>query len=357
MKINRKLGALLLGMAMSTVGFAGCSSDTQTASGDEGGSKELNIICWSEYIPDDVIADFEAETGVQINMTTYNASDEMLAKVQSSSKDTYDMIVAPAVNTTILRNQDVITELDVDKIPNVSNIDPLYMSTPNDPENKYSVPYLYTSGVIAVNTDIIKDEITSYEDLLRPEYKDSIVVVEDTRTVVSMALIAQGYDINDISDESLAGAKEYLMALKPNIHAFNGSSPKTLLLNEECAIGLIYGGECALAMDSNPAIVGIYPKEGIYFETDMMMKTKEAKNPENVEKFINYLCDGEVSAKVSTYFPYINPNKAAKEFLTEEFLSNNIKNIPDEEIKGAKQMKDIGDDITKIVDLWTAFKN
>ena len=359
MKINKKLGALLLGMVMTTVGFAGCSAETTSGEniGDAGNSKELNIICWSEYIPDEIIADFEAETGVQINITTYNASDEMLAKVQSSAPDTYDMIVGTGVNTSILKEQDMIAELDVDKIPNITNIDPIYMSTPNDPDNKYGVPYLYTSGVIAVNTDVIKDEITSYEDLLRPEYKDSIVIIEDTRTVVAMALLAKGFDINDVSDEALGGAKDYLMALKPNIHAFNGSSPKTLLLNGECPIGLIYGGECAIAMDQNPAIVGIYPEEGIYFETDMMMKTKGAKNPDNVEKFINYICDAEVSAKVSTFFPYINPNKAAREFMSEEFLSNNIKVIPDEEVKGAQTLKDIGDDITKIVDLWTEFKN
>lgn len=344
---------ITMGISVMVLCFfmAGCGG--KSGAGEAG---EVNIICWSEYLPDEVITDFEKETGIKVNMTTFNSADEMLAKVQSSAKGTYDMIIAPGVTTAIMAKQGILTELEQTKIPNRKNIDPLYMSTPNDPDNKYSIPYLYTSVVIAVNTDVIKDDIKSYKDLLNPAYKDSIVTIEDARTVVSVAMIAEGYDGNNTSAEALSAAESYLNQLKPNIHAFNGDSPKTLMLNGECPIGLIYGGECALAMDENPAIIGIYPKEGIYFETDMMMKTKDAKNPDNVEPFINYICDAQVSAKISTYFPYINPNKAAKEYLSEDFLNNNIKNIPEEDVKNSKSITDIGDEINKIVDLWTKFK-
>lgn len=354
----KKLAILLMSSIIGICCMTGCGAGSGNASsaGTVGSVGEVNIICWSEYLPDEVVADFEKETGIKVNMTTYTSSDEMLAKVQSSAPGTYDLLISPGMTTAILAKQGVLAELDKSKIPNYDNIDPIYMSTPNDPENKYSVPYLYTSVVIAVNTDEIKDEIKSYKDLLNPAYKDLIVTVEDARTVVSMAMIANGYDGNDTSDEALVAAESYLNELKPNIHAFNGESPKTLMLNGECPIGLIYGGECALAMDENPAIVGIYPEEGIYFETDMMMKTKDAKNPDNVEPFINYICDAQVSAKVSSYFPYVNPNKAAKEYLPEEFLNNNIKNIPEEAVENSKPLTDIGDELNKIVDLWTKFK-
>lgn len=349
----RKLAMLLVGSIIGFCCMTGCNGSSGAGSSEAG---EVNVICWAEYLPDDVIADFEQETGIRVNMTTYTSSDEMLAKVQSSAPGTYDMIISPGMTTAILAKQGVLAELDKSKIPNSENIDPIYLSTPNDPENKYSVPYLYTSVVIAINTDVIKDEIKSYSDLLKPEYKDLIVTIEDPRTVVSMAMMAKGFDANATDAAALTAAEEYLNALKPNIHAFNGESPKTLMLNEECPIGLIYGGECALAMDENPAIVGVYPEEGIYFETDMMMKTKDAQNPDNVDAFINYICDGEVSAKISSYFPYVNPNKAAKEYLSEEFLSNDIKNIPEEAVKNSKPLTDIGDELNKIVDLWTKFK-
>lgn len=346
-KLRKVIGSMLL-VSISSLGLYGCGNSTP--------KREINLICWSEYLPQEVLNGFEKETGIKVNVTTYSASDEMLAKVQSSAKGTYDMIIGTSVNTAILSSQGLLAELDYSKIPNYSNINPIFTSTLNDPDNKYSIPYLYTTVVIAVNKDLVQDDIKSYEDLLDSKYEDSMVVIEDSRTVVSIALLAKGYDPNDTSDEALAAAEEYLNALKPNIHAFNGDSPKTLMLNEECAIGLIYGGECALAMDENPSIVGIYPEEGTYFETDMMMKTKDAKNPDDVETFINYLCDAEVGAEIAKAFPYVTPNEGAKAYLDEAYLSNNVKNMPEEEIVKGKATTDLGDDLSKIVDLWTKFK-
>lgn len=347
-KIFNKIVAIVATTVFMGTCLIGCGSSSS--------DKELNLICWSEYLPDSVLTNFEEETGIRINLTTFTTADEMLAKVQSAAEGTYDMIIAPQVNTSILESEGMLEKLDKDKIENISNIDEMYLGNELDPNNDYSIPYLYTSLVIAVNTDVIKDDIKSYQDLLNPEYKDQMVIVEDARTIVTASLRAEGYDVNDTSDEALSAAEEYMNKLKPNIHAFNGDSPKTLLLNGECSIGLIYGGECALAMDENPSIVGIYPEEGCYYEMDVMMKTKGAKNPDNVEEFMNYILDGKVGAEIAEAFPYISPNKAAKEYLDEKYLSNNIKNPPAEEIAKAKQLKDLGDDLTKIVDLWNKFK-
>jgi spermidine/putrescine transport system substrate-binding protein len=353
----KKLMSSIILVSMVITSLVGCGASNNTSTnGSSSGSKELNVICWSEYLPDEVLKGFEDKYGVTVNMTTYSDPDEMLAKVKSSGEGTYDMIVGPAQNIQILKSQDLIQKLDTSKIENFKNIDEQYLDEPNDPENEYSIPYLGTSIVIAVNTDKIKDDIKSYQDLLNPKYKDTMVVVEDARPIVGIGLIANDYKINDTSDDGLKKAEEFLTQLKPNIHAFNGDSPKTLLLNGECSLGLIYGGECALAVKENPAIKAVYPQEGIYFTFDMMMKTNGAKNSDNVDLLINYILDPEVSATISNNFPYVNPNKAAKDILGDEFKNNKIVNIPSEEIKKSQGLQDIGENVSKIVDLWTKFK-
>lgn len=353
MKKNIKRIIAAIAMSIMMISCVGCGSSSTSA---DGKSKEVNLICWSEYLPDDVIESFEKEYGVNINMTTFSAPDEMLAKLQSSAEGTYDMIIGPVKDVPALKSEGVIDKLDTGKIENYKNIDLSYLGNINDPNNEYSIPYLSASVVIAVNTDVIKDNITSYEDLLNPKYKDSMVIIEDSRAVTAMALLAKGYDVNDCSDEALNAAGEYLTALKPNIHAFNGDSPKTLLINGECSLGLVYGAECALAQEENPAIKGIYPKEGPYFDSDVMMETKGGKNSENAELLMNYILDAKVSAEISKAFPYINPNKAAKEYLDEDYLNNELKNVPKEQLDKAKPLKDLGDNSSKIVDLWTKFK-
>ena len=268
----KKLITLILVVELCTSVFTGCKSSS-------GGSKEVNIICWTEYIPQETFDNFEKETGVKVNVTYYSSADEMLAKVTTSAKDTYDVIMCGTSHYTPFLKDGIIEEIDKSKLTNIGNISDEFLKSESDPEGKYGIPYMGANAVIAVNTDVIKDEITSYQDLLNPAYKDSIVVIDDARAVVGMASMAQGYDINDTSDESLAAASQYLEELKPNIHAY-----------------------------------------------------------------------------ISTVFPYFNPNSAAIEFLDESFLSNPIKNMPEEERTKIVYMKDIGDDMTKIVDIWNNLK-
>jgi spermidine/putrescine transport system substrate-binding protein len=357
----KKFMAIIVIGTMAAATLIGCGSSTKSASTSSnssgvGGSKELNVICWSEYLPDDVIKGFEEKYGVTVNLTTFTDPDEMLAKMKSGAKGTYDMIIGPAQDIQTLKSQDLIQKIDTSKIENYKNLDEQYLKESNDPKNEYSIPYLGTSILIAVNTDKIKDDIKSYKDLLNPKYKDTMVVVEDARPIVGVALMANGYKINDTSDDGLKKAEDYLTQLKPNIHAFNGDSPKTLLLNGECSLGLVYGGECALANEQNPAIKVIYPQEGTYFTFDMMMKTNEAKNSENADLLMNYILDPKVSAIISKNFPYVNPNKAARDVLGDEFKNNIIENIPEAEMKKSQGLVDIGDNVSKIVDIWTKFK-
>lgn len=345
----KKLFALLLAMMLSVSLMTGCKNGS-------GESKEVNLICWTEYVPQELLDNFEKDTGIKVNVTYYSSADEMLAKVTSSAKDTFDVIMNGTSYYNAFTKDGIIEEIDKTKLKNIGNISEEFLKSESDPEGKYGIPYMGANAVIAVNTDVIKDDIKGYKDLLNPAYKDSMVIIDDARAVVGMACMAEGYNINDTSDESLAAATKYLDELKPNIHAYNGDSPKTLLINGECSIGLIYGAECALAMDENPAIKGIYPEEGVYFGFDELSIAKEGKNKENAYKLIDYILDGKNSALISKTFPYFNPNTAALQYLDQAFLDNPIKNMPESERGKIVYMQDIGDDMTKVVDIWTKLK-
>ncbi|MEE0955560.1 MAG: spermidine/putrescine ABC transporter substrate-binding protein [Eubacterium sp.] len=365
-KFHRFFTPLFLMLTLSFGLLAGCGSSgssgsssvaSGSAAADTGsGSKELNIICWSEYLPQEIVDAFTEETGIKVNITTFNSPDEMLAKVTNSPKGTYDYIIGPENYCPIFSKQGLLQELDKSKIPNSANIDKKYLGRENDPDNTYTYPYMFASAVIAYNSDVIKDDITSYADLLKPEYKDSMVVIEDSRAVCSMAAMAGGFDVNDTSDEALASIEKYLTDLMPNIHAFDGASPKTLLINGECSIGLIYGAEALLAQKEVPSIKVAYPEEGVYLGSDSMMITKDGKNQDNAYQFYNYILDGKVSAQISEIFPYINPNDAAIKELGDDFSNNILTNPPEDVVARACTLIDIGDEASKIVDLWTKIK-
>ncbi len=352
---NARGTALLLAACLLT----GCgSAGGNTAEGgneETEGGKEVNVICWTEYLPQEVLDSFESKTGIRVNMTTYTSPDDMLAKVQTAKEGTYDLIIAPENYVTIFSGQGILAQMDKNKLSHFGNINEAYLGRKNDPENTYSVPYMFASAVIAVNTDVIQDEITSYEDLLKEEYADKIVVIEDSRAVYSMAAMATGFEANDTSDAALNAVEDYLTALLPNIHAFDGDSPKTLMINGECPIGLIYGAEALLAQQENPAIQCYYPEEGVYLGSDSIMVTKDG-NTETAYLLADYILDGQVSAGISEIFPYINPNSAAVEALGGDYKNNILTNPPADVMQRACTVMDIGDETGKIVELWTKIK-
>ena len=148
--------------------------------------KVLNVLNWSSYIPDEVIRDFEKESGIKVNYSTYSSNEELLAKISSSKEGTYDLIFPSDYMIEIMINRNMLEELDTSKLTNFNNINKEYLGLYFDKENKYSLPFLYATVVLAVNREYIKDDISSYKDLINKKYKNDIVLIDDQRIIISI---------------------------------------------------------------------------------------------------------------------------------------------------------------------------
>ncbi|MCX6961218.1 MAG: extracellular solute-binding protein, partial [Verrucomicrobia bacterium] len=141
--------------------------------------------------------------------------------------------------------------LDHSKIPNLKNIDPQFLNQAFDPGNKFSVPFMAGTVGIVVNTDLVKDDIRGYADVFKPENKGKIVILDDAREIVTWALLANGLNINQITDKSLNKIKPTLEQWLPLVKVYDSDSPKTALLNGDVAIGVVWGGEVAILANNN----------------------------------------------------------------------------------------------------------
>lgn len=292
----KKIGCLLVLMVFV---LTGCTNDDD--------KQVVNVLNWSSYIPDSVLRDFEKEYNIKVNYGTYSSNEELLAKITSSKEGTYDVIFPSDYMVELLKSKKLLEKLDMSKIPNYQNINKTFLNQSYDYNNEYSLPFLSTIVVIAVNRDHLKDDITSYRDLLRAEYKNNIVMLDDQRIVIGLALLARGYEMNDTSLEGLKWAKDWLLSLKDNIKAYDSDSPKTFFITEEADIGVLWNAEAEIAKTENPNIEIIYPEEGHAISTDNYTIVKGSKNKENAYKFINYLLRSDVNKKIVDEYPYISP--------------------------------------------------
>ena len=267
----------------------------------------VNVLNWSSYIPDSVLRDFEKEYNVKVNYGTYSSNEELLAKITSSKEGTYDVIFPSDYMTELLISKGLLEKLDKHNIPNYKNINEMFLNQSYDYNNEYSLPFLSTIVVIAVNRDHIKDSITGYNDLSREKYKNDIVLLDDQRIVIGLALLAKGYNMNETSTSALMEAKNWLLSLKKNIKAYDSDSPKTFFITEEADVGILWNAEAEIAQAENSNIEIIYPKEGHAISTDNYTIVKGSRNKENAYKFINYLLRSDVNKKIVDEYPYISP--------------------------------------------------
>lgn len=325
-----------------------------------GGAKKngtLNLFIWTEYIPDSVIEGFEKETGIDVQMQTFSSNEEMLAKVQGSNPGTYDIVVPSDYMVENMISQDMLTELDKSKLTNLGNLDPAYLNPSYDPESKYSVPYMGGAGVVIYNKNMVEPgaDFTDYDELFKPAYNNSIVVLDDFRSIIGITALSMGYDFNETDETRLGEIKQKMLALKPNIKSFDSDSPKTLMITEETSVGLMWSGEAALALAENENLDIAFPKKGMYLFLDNLCITKDAKNEDSAYKFIDYVLKAQVNKEISTEFPYLNPNAAGVALMDDAYKNNKAICIPPEEIKKGYYVKNIGKTVDLYSEIWAEF--
>lgn len=326
---------------------AGCSNNED---------RVINVLNWSSYIPNSVVEDFEKETGIIVNYSTYSSNEELLAKVSSAKEGTYDLIFPSDYMIEIMKSRNLIDMIDLTKLSNLNNINKTYMNLNYDKNNEYSIPFIAATTVIAVNRDKIKDNITSYNDLLNPNYKGEIVLIDDQRIIIGMGLLANGYNMNSINDSELESAKDWLLKLKSNLKAYDSDSPKNFLITEEASIAVLWNAEAALAKQENPNIEIIFPKEGIALSIDNFAIPKGAKHKDDTYLFIDYILRGDVMKRIIESYPYKNINKETDKLLINDYLLNDAANISDENMKKGYFVANIGDKVKLYDKIWAYIK-
>lgn len=347
---NKKRGLVLICLFIFMLLLVACASKSAATKSDE---KILNVFNWSEYIPSTVIQKFEEETGIKVNYTTYGSNEEMYAKL-SAGNSGYDVTVPTLFYLDILTNQGMLEEIDKDNIPNLKNIGEDFLGLHIDSENNYSIPFMWGTGVIAVNEDLVEQEVTGYKDLFNPEFENSIVASDDMRFLLSAMLAIEGYDPNSKNQEEIEKAGETMKKLLPNIKAFDGDSPKTMLITNEAKAGILYGGEAALAIQENPSINMIIPEEYLLVWQENLVIPKGAPHKKNAEEFINFLLQPEISKEITMNYPYGNPNLEALKEIPEEI--RHLIEISPEDLNRGVFAEDVGE-ATVIYDrVWSEAK-
>ncbi|MCC6299877.1 MAG: spermidine/putrescine ABC transporter substrate-binding protein [Anaerolineales bacterium] len=318
-------------------------------------STELNIYTFSEYIPDELIAGFEKETGVQVTVESYATNEEMLDGLRNKPGK-YDLIIPSDYAVEELIAQDALFPLDLSTIPNYDKIDTAFLNPYFDPRGvsrrpgvkneKFSLPYLWgTTGIMYDPTKLLAP-ITSWQDLWRPELAGHIVVLDDSREMMGIALLTLGYNKNETNPSRLAEARDKLKELAPGIVAFDAETTEEYLLSGQAWVAVVYNGNAALAERQNPNLVYVLPSEGAGIWFDNMAIPADAPHSDAAIAFMNYVLEPEHAALIVEAYPYSTPNLGALEYLQannaevyDAYVASLASNPPQDALLGATLVK------------------
>ncbi len=357
--------ALLSGCGAS--GNTGTSGTDSAASGSANGG-ELYVYNWGEYIDEDVISQFEEETGITVVYDLFETNEEMYPVIEAGAVN-YDVVCPSDYMIQKMRENDLLARLNFDNIPNIDQIDPAYMemSQAFDPENKYSVPYCWGTVGILYNTKLL-DELgvpapTKWADLWDERLSGEILMQDSVRDAFMVALKKDGYSMNSESKDELEQAKQELIDQKPLVQAYVIDQVRDKMIGGEAAVGVIYSGEMLYIQDEVASLGLDYdleyviPEEGTNLWLDSWVIPKNAKNKENAEKWIDFMCRPEIAKANFEYITYPTPNKGAFELLDED-MQNNKAVFPDiDSLKDSEVYQYLGDDTDAIYnELWKEVK-
>ncbi len=348
--MKTKLALLLVLLMVASMVCAGCGESADVVT--------INVLNWGDYIDEDLIGQFTEETGIKVKYTTMANNEEMLVKLQSPDC-IYDVCFPSDYIIEKLVGQNLLHELDKSNIPNMVNIDERFLNLSFDPDNKYSVPYMWGTVGILYNTTMVTEPVTSWSILWDEKYSQQIFMYDSIRDTIGVALLYLGKSINTRDEADIAAARDALIAQKPLVLAYLGDNIKESMINGEGALAVVYSGDAIWCMDpeeGNPDLAFAVPDEGSNVWFDNVVIPATSQHTAEAEAFINFLCDAEVAKANTEYIGYSTPNKAAMALLDASYTENETYNPPQAVLDRCEIFHDLGDFINVYNDAWSDIK-
>lgn len=295
---------------------------------------EINVYNWGEYISDgaedtlDVNKEFEKETGIKVNYTTYDSNENMYNKIKSGGAN-YDIIIPSDYMIERMIDEDMLEKINFDNIPNYKNIIPKYKDLYFDPKNEYSVPYNVGMVGLVYNTKMVEGTPDSWSIMWDKKYKGQVLMFNNSRDAFGIAQFLLGIDVNTTSEQDWKKAYQKLKEQKPVVQSYVMDDVFNKMEGGEAAIAAYYAGDCIGMAENNPDLAFVYPKEGTNIFVDSICIPKGCQNKDAAELYINFLLRGDIALANAECLCYA-PNQAVLDNEDYSFRDNEML-YPDEE--------------------------
>lgn len=317
----------------------------------------VNVYVWGGEVPKVVVQQFEQETGIKVNFSTYDSNETLYAKLKASSNSIYDVILPSAYYVERMRKQDMLTALDYQQLPNVKHLDAQFINNDYDPKNHFSVPLIWGATGIFYNQATIKNPPTRWQDLWQKQWQNQLMLLDDSREVFAIALLSLGFDANDTNPAHIEAAYQHLLQLIPNIKLFASDSIQAIMIDEDAMLGSAWNGDAFKAHSENAAIRFNFPSDGFVVWVDCLAIPQNAPHLQEAYRFINFLLKPEIAEKIAQIEGHAITNQAGRALLPEAIRNNPLVYPDAKTMAHAHFQRDVGEETLALYNhYWQQFK-
>lgn len=330
---------------------------------------ELHLYNWNDYIAPEAVKEFERQCKCKVVQDFYGDNEELVAKLAAGARG-YDVMVPTSNYVLGMAKAGWLQPIDKSKLPNFKNLMPIYLNTPFDPGNKYSVPYAMSITLIGYNDQKMKElgiTVDSWAVIFDPKIlqkiKGKVTVLDSQAEVMAAALKYLGYSVNDRDPAHWQQAKEVILKAKPYWAAFMAQgyikelSTGNIWVVHGYSNDIFQADKGAQEAKQKFRIRHALPKEGAVLALDAMVIAKTAPRPDLAYQFINFMLEGKNSAALTNITGSGTPNAEALQYIKPEIKE--VKAIfPDAQTaKRLEQLKDMNRKERQLLNrIWTEIK-
>ncbi len=303
-------------------------------------AQTLNVYNWSDYIAEDTLEKFTAETGIEVNYDVYDSNEVLEAKMLAGNSG-YDIVVP---TSSFLQRQiaaGVYAPLDKSKLPNLANMDAQLMegAAAYDEGNEHAVIYMWGTTGIGYNVGKVAEilgedyEVNSWDLVFDPEIAGKLAecgisYLDAPVEILPAAMNYLGLDPRSKDIADFEKAAELLKELRPTVRYYHSSQYINDLANGETCVAVGWSGDVFIAQaraaeaENGVEIGYVIPDEGALQWFDMMAIPVDAPNPDAAHAFINFIMDPQITADITNYVWYANANEASLPLVDPEITSD-----------------------------------
>jgi len=254
--------------------------------------KSINVFAWGDVLDPTILAKFEQDTGIKLNLSYYSSNEELEVKMRATGGDGYDLVMPSDYSVSLLIKEGLLKPLDHSKLNFWHDLNPALLNHAYDPNNRYSIPFEWEIYGLGVNREYFSEDNfpKSWKAIYDKDVIDyKIAITNDPIEAVLFAALYLYGKTDQLSENEFQGIRKLLLEQRNWVEAYSDFRGDYFIATNNCPIALSISALIKRLRLLFPNIEFVIPQEGSFITIESFCISTKSTKEEYIYQLLNYL--------------------------------------------------------------------